>query len=299
MTANSTYPELDRERVIVVENIARAVEEGDLFRKVEPGDPTVTAEDVKRVIAPFDNLRRKPRNRLLARVARAIAERETKKRLGAIELVGVENARSIIGGAIITSNHFNYMDNIPPRILAMECGRRKKFHIVVQQTNIFMKGYFGFLMRHCNTLPVSDSPSYMAKNMKPALRELLGRGDFVLIYPEQEMWYNYKKPRELREGAYYYACEFDVPVIPCFTEMRECEGFDALGFRNVRYILHVMPPIYPDKTLDPRQRREKMRQEDALAKRECYKRIYGEYPADKFDPVRDIAGYNNCSDDEW
>lgn len=299
MTANSMYPELDRERAAVIENIARAVEDGDLFRKVEMGDPTVTPDDVKRVIVPFDNLRRKPWNKLLSAVARRIAESETKKRRDTIQLLGVENALGIEGGAIITSNHFNYMDNIPPRMLAMECGRRKRFHIVIQQTNVFMKGFFGFLMRHCNTLPVSDSPSYMTKNLKPALKTLLSRGDFVLIYPEQEMWYNYKKPRDLREGAYYYACEMDVPVIPCFTEMRECEGFDALGFRNVRHVLHVMPPIYPDKSLPPRERRAKMREEDREAKRECYKRIYGDYPTDKFDPVSDIAGYNACSDDVW
>ena len=49
--------------------------------------------------------------------------------------------------------------------------------------------------------------------------EIIKEGGLVLIYPEQEMWFNYKKPREFRIGAYHYAAEFGVPIIPCFAEM--------------------------------------------------------------------------------
>ena len=59
-----------------------------------------------------------------------------------------------------------------------------------------LKGFFGFLMKNANTLPVSRSASYMAKNLKPALKKILEREAFVLIYPEQEMWFNYKTHRK-------------------------------------------------------------------------------------------------------
>ena len=46
-------------RLLVLDNIAMALQAGDHFRKVEVSDPEITAEDVKRVILPFDNEKRK------------------------------------------------------------------------------------------------------------------------------------------------------------------------------------------------------------------------------------------------
>ncbi len=282
---------MNEERLKVIDNIRAALERGDSFAKVELHDPVITEEDRRRIIYPFDNSRKNPINKAKAYIARKIAESETKKRNKDTVIEGLENALSVEGGAIITCNHFSIMDNTVVRLLAKKCGRAKKFDIVVQETNVFMDGFFGFLMKNCNTLPVSASAQYMAKNLKPALAKLLGRGDFVLIYPEQEMWFNYKKPRALREGAYHYAYDFGVPVIPCFVEMREGEELDGDGFLEVRHTLHVMPPIYPDLSLSPREAKADMLRRDAEAKRTCYERVYGIPLDEDFIPERDIAGY--------
>ena len=288
----NTEKRMDGERLAVIENIAAALRDGDTFRKVELHDPVVTDEDIKRVIVPFDNLKRKPLNKLKALIARLIAGKMTKKLNVHTEIVGLENACSVEGGAIITCNHFNPVDNTVVRVLAEKCGRAKKFDIIVQETNIFMKGFFGFLMRNCYTLPItSRSMSYMAKNFRAALNARLGRGDFVLIYPEQEMWFNYKKPRPLREGAYHMAYEAGVPIIPCFIEMRETDGIGPDGFYEVRHTLHVLEPIYPDTSKPKKDERERMLALDAKAKRECYESVYGYPPSDDFLPERDIAGY--------
>ncbi len=291
MVVNSSFPDVDRDRLAVIDNIALALRDGDSFRKVEIGDPEPTAEDIKRVILPFDNMRRGPVSRFKAYIAGKIAERETIRMNDETDILGIENLKGIEGGALITSNHFNIMDSTVIRYLAMRCGRGSDLDIIVQDRNIFMKGFFGFLMKNCNTMPVSNNLSYMAKNLKPAIGKKLEEGRLILIYPEQEMWFNYRKPRELRDGAYYYAASFGVPILPCFTEMRETEGYDSFGFRRVRHILHVMPPIYPDKALSRREASDKMKAEDAKLKRECYERIYG-IPLDgEFIPERDIAGY--------
>ncbi len=288
----SSYPEMDGGRLQVIENIRLAVERGDSFAKVELGDPKITEDDIRRVIYPFDNLRKKPINKIKAYIARKIAERETKKINVNTDIIGLENALGINGGAIITCNHFNIVDNTIPRILAQKCGRGAKFDILIQENNVFMDGFFGFLMKNCNTLPISSSVQYSLKNLRPALETLLSRGDFVLIYPEQEMWFNYKKPRTLREGAYHFAFDMGVPIIPCFVEMREIDGFDAQGFRNIKHILHVMLPIYPDKQLSAREGRAKMREIDTAYKKECYERVYGIKLDPEFIPERDIAGYH-------
>ncbi|MBQ7387381.1 MAG: 1-acyl-sn-glycerol-3-phosphate acyltransferase [Clostridia bacterium] len=282
---------MDEGRLAVIDNIARAVADGDLFRKVEMGDPRVSPDEARRTLMRFDLERRSIFSRAKCAVALGIADGETKKINANTEIVGIDNALSVTGGAVITSNHYNVVDNTVIRHMLTKCRREKRLSIVIQESNVFMNGYFGFLMRNCKTLPVSGSAEYMSKRLKPALGRLLLGGEQILLYPEAEMWFNYRKPRGSMEGAYYYAAEFGVPVIPTFTEMRECEGIDAQGFKCVRHILHVMPPIYPRSELAKRARYLDMKERDDTAKRECYERVYGIKADEKFIPERDIAGY--------
>ncbi|MBQ8380394.1 MAG: 1-acyl-sn-glycerol-3-phosphate acyltransferase [Clostridia bacterium] len=289
MTAN--LHELPETTARVVDNIRLAVLEGDSFRKVSLSDPAPTAEDIKRVILPFDNERRSPMAKMKAALARALAEKLTDEVNRDTSIIGIENALSVSGGAIITANHYAPTDSTPIRIMSAICNRRKKLHIVVQESNIFMTGLFGFLMKNCNTHPVSGNLKYMAKSLKPSLEKIVSDGGFVLIYPEQEMWLNYKKPRAMRDGAFHYASVFGVPIIPTFTEMRTLPGKRGEeGFLPVKHILHVFPPIYPDSTLSPAEDRARMARLDFEYKKAAYEQAYGIPLTQDFDPLRDIAG---------
>ncbi len=290
MCVNATRPEKDRERLAVIDNIAMAVRDNDLFRVVEIGDPLVSEEKRKRIILRFDSKRHGPIARMKAYIAVRLAERVTLKINRNTEIAGLENITGIKGAAIITSNHFNPADSTVIRYMLMKIGREMELDIVIKESNVFMKGFFGFLMRNCNTIPVSQDIGYMAKSFKSSLAEKMEKGRLVLIYPEAEMWWNYRKPRDLKAGAYHYAVDHGVPVIPCFTEMRETDGYDDKGFKNVKYILHIMPPIYPDLYLPKREAREKMRMADLEAKRQCYEAVYKIPLDDVFIPERDIAG---------
>lgn len=280
------------ERLLVIENMRRALAEGNTFAKVELTDPVITDEDRRRVILPFDLLRKNPINKIKAFAARKMAEKLTREVNRDTELVGLENALGIKGGAFITANHYNPTDSTPVRMMVGECGRGKKHDIVVQETNIFMKGFFGFLMNNAYTLPVSGHAPYMAKKLTPALETLIKRGHFILVYPEQEMWFNYKKPRALRDGVYHWAAKFGVPVIPTFTEMRNMDGeCDEAGFLPVKHILHIMPPIYPDATLSLRENRARMQALDWELRKNKYEEVYGISLDNEFIPERDIAGF--------
>ena len=59
----------------------------------------------------------------------------------------------------------------------------------------------------------------MKHDFSDILEEKLNKKQFILIYPEQEMWFNYKKPRPPKPGAYYYAAKNNVQIISCFVEM--------------------------------------------------------------------------------
>ena len=53
-----------------------------------------------------------------------------------------------------------------------------------------------------------------------------------MIYPEQEMWFNYRKPRYLKPGAYYYASKYNVPIISCFIEIIDKENAAWMSERD-------------------------------------------------------------------
>ena len=282
---------LSNEKIRIIKNIEAALERNDTFAKVSVNDPTPSDEDIKRIILPFDNERASYVSKIKAFLARKMAEGFTKKVNKSTEIVGLENALGIRGSAIVTSNHYNPTDSTPIRILAKHLNREKKLHISVQESNIFMTGAFGFLMKNCNTHPFSRNAEYMVKNLKPALEKILKNDSLLLIYPEQEMWYNYKRPRELRDGAYHYAALFGIPVIPTFTEMVTLDGErDADGFLPIKHILHILPPIYPNTSLSVRENRTRMQTIDYILKKKCYEDVYGVKLDAPFDLKRDIAG---------
>ena len=282
---------ISEEKQAIIKNMEIALAEGNTFKKVSLGDPTPTDEDIKRIILPFDNKRTSPVSKFKSFLARKLAEKFTREVNRDTEIVGLENALSVSCGAVITANHYNPTDSTPIRILAGHMSKSKELHISVQESNVFMKGAFGFLMKNCNTHPFSRSAEYMIRNLKPALGDILGSGALLLIYPEEEMWFNYKKPRLLRDGAYHYSALFGAPIIPTFTEMRTLKGErDSDGFLPIKHILHVLPPIYPDKNLSVRENRAIMQTKDYNLKKKCYEEVYNKPLDYSFDIKNDIAG---------
>ena len=113
-------------------------------------------------------------------------------------------------------------------------------------------------------------------NFTSAVNKLLKRGEVILIYPEQEMWWNYKKPRPFKAGGFKFAYRADVPVVPTFITMTDDpERLDGDGYPVQRHTLHVMPPIYPDKTLGEKVGSEKMMDEAYALCKAKYEEVYG------------------------
>ena len=62
------------------------------------------------------------------------------------------------------------------------------------------------------------------------MKILLERGEKVLVYAEQGMWWNYRKPRPLTAGAFKFAAESKVPVLPIFITMSDSDKIGGDGF---------------------------------------------------------------------
>lgn len=76
------------------------------------------------------------------------------------------------------------------------------------------------------------------------------------------MWFNYKKPRPLKLGAYHYATKYNVPIIPCFVKIDDLGEIEEDGFKKSQYTLYIMPPIYPDENKDLRSNKNEMKNKD-------------------------------------
>ncbi|MBQ4104769.1 MAG: 1-acyl-sn-glycerol-3-phosphate acyltransferase [Clostridia bacterium] len=280
---------LGDKREQVIENISKAAESGDFHIKVEVGDPVLTPEESAQIIQGYLDNSDKMRFKTKSYFARKMANILTKSLNKDTEIKGLENIADLEGGAIITSNHFSPLDNTAVRFLTRKL-KKKRINIVSQETNLAMPGIVGFLMNYADIIPISDNKHYMQRDFYSILQELLENDEYILIYPEQEMWFNYRKPRPLKRGAYYYAAKLGVPVVSCFVEMQNLPEIDTEGFYKVKYTVHILPTIYPDKTKSVKENSIEMCRLDYEQKKEAYEKAYGK-PLDYRFEEDDIAGW--------
>ena len=271
-----------------IEKIRRAAGEGRFNDKTEPFDPQWDPEALKADILDYVSKLGTCRYKVKNLAARAIVSSWI-RRFGVGEMAGLENLSALKGPAFLTGNHFNPFDSGIHRKLAQITGRG---HLVAisQGTNFVMPGLNGFVLRNIDVIPLVQEPSYMNGAFRTLMRKHLDAGRFILIYPEQEMWFNYRKPRPQKRGAFLFAAEYNVPVVPTFVEMQDLEREVAPGFRDVRTVLHVLPPIYPDPSLSARENSFAMCKADYAAKVACYEQCYHRPLTYDFTPW-DIAGW--------
>lgn len=267
----------DRQRV--VEKIAALEREGRFDVDAEEDPPTRPIME-----GEVDYFCRKPKNKLARRLAYFVARRFVNKKIRENRLIisdvkGVENLRAVESGAVLTCNHFNAFDSFAMQLAYERAGftgkKKPALYRVIREGNYTsFPGMYGFLMRHCNTLPLASSHGAMREFMS-ATEAVISNGNFVLIYPEQSMWWNYRKPKPMKPGAFRFAAKCAVPVVPCFITMRDSVYTDEDGFPVQEYTVHIGAPIYPDGKLSFREAAEKMADENARVWREIYEREYG------------------------
>ena len=197
------------------------------------------------------------------------------KKLIVKDIKGLEHFKNLQSGAIITCNHFNAFDSFAIQ-MAYEAADQKKrtFYRIIREGNYTsFPGFYGMLMRNCYTLPLSSNHKTLRK-FNEATTTLLQRGNFVLVYPEQSMWWNYRKPKPLKPGGYMFAVKAGVPVLPCFITMKDSDVMGEDGFFVQEYTIHISAPLYPDETLPARQQIPDLMERNFVVWKEIYEKEY-------------------------
>ena len=277
----------------VIKNIETNINNNELNKKVEVGDPNLTEEEITKYINKFYQNQKSPIYFIKNKIANKTVKKIAKEIYPNINIIGLEklNYVDLTNGAIITSNHFNPLDSYNIRKIVEE-KLHKKLYIVVQDTNLAMPGALGFLFNNIEVIPLSKSPNYIIKKFIPELKKILSKGNFVLIYPEEEMWFNYKLPRPCKRGAYQFAHELDVPVISCFVKMTDTNITDNNEFNIVKYDVFINKVIYPEKNESIKSDSRKMAEVDYETRKKAYEDAYNKELKYEFD-IKDIAGWKD------
>lgn len=265
------------ERKEVLKRIDEYEKEGWFEKDVEndPPAPELRPEDV-------DYLRKKLSSKIKTAIANKMGRKFFDKMIkaGAVIIDGMEGEEHLAvlkeTGAVITCNHFGMADNYVLYHCIEKSLKKRILYKVIREGNYTgFTGLYAFLFRNCNTLPLSSNRRTMM-NFFSATDTLLKRGEAILIYPEQGMWWNYRKPRPFKIGAFKMAVRAGVPVLPTFITMKDDEEkLDESNYPLQHYTVHVMPAVYPDKSLPEKAAAQKMLEETFALYKEKYEEVYG------------------------
>ena len=267
-----------KDRLEVLKRIEEYEKKGWFSKDVEDDPPTIPLEPDK-----VDYLNKKLINKILTYFVnkKAVAFIDSlikNKQMIVKEIRGIENFTALSNkGTIITCNHFNAVDNfcIHHAVLPYLKKEGRELYKVIREGNFTsFPGLYGLFFRHCNTLPLSSNFSTMKLFMK-AMDVLLKRGEKVLVYAEQGMWWNYRKPRPLTNGAFKFAVTSDVPVLPMFITMNDSDIIGGDGFPIQEYTLHILEPIYPDPNKSDKENIEWMKNKNYEMWKNVYETTYG------------------------
>ena len=267
--------EKSKDRLEILEKIKKLEESGIFDKDVENDPPTIPLEP-----DDIDYLRTSRTSKIKSKMANQMAKKFLKDLLRDNKLIikevkGIENLQNIQSGAILTCNHFNPYDSFTiEKVFRMagEDKNRKLFKVIREGNYTNFPGMYGFFFRNCDTLPLSSNKRTMIKFIK-AVDVILKRGDFILIYPEQSMWWNYRKPKPLKNGAFNFAARSNVPVIPIFITMEDSDIIGDDGFPVQEYTVNIEKPIYPDENLTEKENTEAMKEKNY----EVWKNIYEDF----------------------
>ena len=267
--------EKHQERLNVLKRIEDMERQGifDIDAEEDPPTITLTADNV-------DYLNKKSSNKIKTKFANKIGEHFLdsllkNKKLIIKDVQGIENLQNIETGAILTCNHFNPYDSFAIEEVCRRAGqlkKRKLYKIIREGNYTNFSGLYGFFFRHCDTLPLSSSNETMMEFIK-AVDTILQRKDFILIYPEQSMWWNYRKPKPLKNGAFKLASKNNVPIIPIFITMEDSDIMGEDDFPVQQYIIHIEKPIYPNSELSDKENMVQMKEQNAA----IWKRVYEDF----------------------
>jgi 1-acyl-sn-glycerol-3-phosphate acyltransferase len=254
-------------RRVVLENIKKAEAEGRYNDHVDPFDPN----DAYPVTEDYPYIKTKLSDKLVTWFRDNFEVKPyTKKDSEKYKKVRIFGRENLVGidSAIVTSNHVYMFDCLTNKYAL-------KGHYTYITAAYFnnLKGKLGDLMRAGGMLPIKMDLNIYRK-FDEAVGYYLKKGNYVLFYPEEGMWWYYKKPRPFKNGAFHFAVKYNVPVIPVFFTFRDSGLLDEEGLPILYTDVHILKPVYPKKDVSEKENVDYLRKADFDQCVETYEDVY-------------------------
>lgn len=192
-------------------------------------------------------------SRWLCRFALAVLSGYNRLLFG-LRVEGTENLKKAPGGAVTICNHVHMLD-----CSMVNIAYGKKMYFPTLKSNVEIP-FVRFLVRLLGGIPIPETPQAFAAFSK-AIKQLLKGGGTVHLYPEGMLYPYCGQIRPFHRGAFMYAYDCGVPVIPFAVTYRPAEGLRGRLKKRPFLTLTILEPIFPDPSASRRGEIERMREE--------------------------------------
>ena len=169
-----------------------------------------------------------------------------------LKIEGIENIRDFQGGAVTVSNHVLILDCA---MVGIACGFRKVYYTTREGS--FKIPFVRKLIKLLRAVPI---PSTMnnKKYFTQSINQVLHEGKLVHFYPEAALWPYCEKIRNFKYGAFNFAVQNNVPIIPMVFKFREPKGFRKLFKKKPDVTLVILKPILTEYVYEDRRENEEL-----------------------------------------
>ena len=155
-----------------------------------------------------------------------------------------KHKKIIKNGVISCSNHVHFWDYIG----LMRALKPSKPYVLSWGKNI--NGDSGPLVRLVGGIPIPENDVRAARVFSDAVGRMLDSGGWLHVYAEGSMWEYYRPIRPFKNGAAYFACKFDKPVLPIAFSYRKPGFIRRKIFGQTALItVNIGEPLFRDKNL--------------------------------------------------
>lgn len=154
-----------------------------------------------------------------------------------LKIEGKENLRTVENGAVTVSNHVLFLDCA---MVGLACDFKKIYYTTREGS--FKIPFVRKLIKLLRAIPIPDgieSKKYFIK----AVDSMLQEGKLVHFYPEAALHPYCNSIRKFKEGAFRFAVNNNVPVIPMVFKFRQPKGIRKIVKRKPDVTLVILEPI--------------------------------------------------------
>lgn len=169
-----------------------------------------------------------------------------------LKIEGKENIRALKKGAITISNHVLFLDCA---MIGLACGFKKVYYTTREES--FKIPFVRKLIKLLRAIPIPNSienKKYFVKE----INKLLKTKRIVHFYPEVALWPYYEKIRNFKNGAFKFATNNKVPIVPMVFKFVEPQGFRKIFKRKKDVKLVILKPIMCDENNNAEEIKQKI-----------------------------------------